>query len=125
MREEEGTVQEGRMYDIMSYIKKGVVILSRSNKELFELEQILKNHKHGFMRIQKSQYSNKELEELFKDDRIKAMSVHQSKGLEFDDVIIYSKSLKMYPTYGKVKDEERKIMYVAITRTKENLIILN
>lgn len=121
----DGSVVEGSRHEIYKHLKKGSVILSRSNKELYELEQMLGKHKFGFMRLQKSKYTNEQLEELFKDDRIKAMSVHQSKGLEFDDVIIYSKSLRMYPTYRKVKDEERKILYVAITRTKENLIILN
>ncbi len=55
------------------------------------------------------------------------MTVHASKGLEFDTVIIPQANEGVYP-HGKMSEiketeEERRIFYVAMTRAKERLII--
>lgn len=64
--------------------------------------------------------SNKKCE---KDD-IQLMTIHKSKGLEFKNVYIISIQDGKFPS-EKVKDitEEARLMYVAITRPKENLTI--
>lgn len=55
------------------------------------------------------------------------MTVHASKGLEFDTVIIPQANEGVYP-HGKMSEtketeEERRIFYVAMTRAKDKLII--
>ena len=59
---------------------------------------------------------------------ISLMTVHASKGLEFDTVLIPDCNEKIYP-HGNMPDEklcmeERRIFYVAITRAKESLELL-
>ena len=67
------------------------------------------------------------------------MTVHKSKGLESDDVIIVNLIDGLYGFPNKIKnnkifrlfdednllyDEERRLFYVALTRTKNNVYIL-
>jgi len=69
-------------------------------------------------------------DELFsaqtKEYRIKIMTVHASKGLEFDNVIIFNAVQGTFPLLRKNSDyeEERRIFYVAMTRAIERLFIL-
>ncbi len=61
------------------------------------------------------------------DDReALVMTVHASKGLEFDNVIIYNMTRGNFPIIRKNTDteEERRIFYVALTRTIERCIVL-
>lgn len=62
----------------------------------------------------------------FSEDRVNLMTFHSSKGLEFntcflvaieDEIIPHEKSLK-----ERGLEEERRLMYVALTRAKERLI---
>ena len=59
---------------------------------------------------------------------IHLMTVHASKGLEFDRVYIPDCNEKVYP-HGRMQDgeqceEERRIFYVGMTRAKKNLELL-
>lgn len=63
------------------------------------------------------------------DDYIKVMTIHNSKGLEFPVVFLTGAEDEVFP--GKNADfdkngleEERRLMYVAITRAEEKLYIL-
>lgn len=60
---------------------------------------------------------------------IKMMSIHASKGKEFPVVIIAGMCNRTYPFYKAVEegnvDEERRVMYVALTRPKSKLILSN
>ncbi len=58
---------------------------------------------------------------------VRLMSVHASKGLEFDTVYIPDCNEKTYP-HGSMPDketceEERRIFYVGMTRAKEKLVL--
>lgn len=60
--------------------------------------------------------------------RIRLMTVHGSKGLEFDTVILPDCNETVFP-HGRFQteaevEEERRIFYVAMTRAKENLELL-
>ncbi len=61
------------------------------------------------------------------DNKVKLMTVHASKGLEFKHVFILGFSDEIFPSYmAKTKEdieEERRLAYVAITRAKKNLFI--
>ena len=60
-------------------------------------------------------------------DAIQLMTIHASKGLEFPVVFIIGFEEGIIPSYHNVKNknisEERRLVYVAITRAKKELII--
>lgn len=55
---------------------------------------------------------------------VNLMTIHASKGLEFDNVIILGGEEGHMPMRNADEDEERRIMYVAITRARNNVDIL-
>ena len=75
--------------------------------------------------------------EIFDDDeknsKVKLMTIHCSKGLEFDNVFIVGVENGFYPLYNynktdnisemKHNEEEKRTFYVALTRAKENCFI--
>lgn len=75
--------------------------------------------------------SNGELEELIikrtKISRIPIITVHQAKGLEFDNVFLAGVQEDTFPSYGAVKsndiEEDKRTFYVAMTRAKKRLYI--
>jgi len=63
-------------------------------------------------------------------DVVKMMTVHSSKGLEFEAVFIVGLEQGLFPHANSLKDrdrgmveEERRLMYVALTRAKHNLYL--
>lgn len=65
-------------------------------------------------------------------DRVQLMTVHAAKGLEFPYVYIAGAEEGIFPHFGATKEggdqrgglsEERRLMYVAITRAKKHLVI--
>ncbi|MBP3886792.1 MAG: ATP-binding domain-containing protein, partial [Cellulosilyticum sp.] len=71
-------------------------------------------------------YSEIEQSDLFKG-RIPIITVHQAKGLEFDEVYVAGCNEKVFPSYRSIKDqnlsEEMRLFYVAITRAKQKLYL--
>ncbi len=64
------------------------------------------------------------------DDRVVLMTLHSAKGLEFDNVFIVGVEEGLFPglqSMGSVEDieEERRLMYVGITRARKKLYILH
>ena len=63
------------------------------------------------------------------DDYVKLMTIHSAKGLEFGAVFIIGMEEGVFPSYRSIQsiedtEEERRLMYVAITRAKKNLFIV-
>ena len=63
------------------------------------------------------------------DDFVKLMTVHSAKGLEFGAVFMIGVEDGIFPGYKSISDltaleEERRLMYVAITRAKRDLFIV-
>lgn len=61
-------------------------------------------------------------------DRVKLMTIHSAKGLEFDYVYITGLEENLFPSSLSVNsrselEEERRLFYVAITRARKNLTI--
>lgn len=64
------------------------------------------------------------------DNAVKLMTIHAAKGLEFPVVFIYGVEENIFPLGGEDAideelAEERRLMYVAITRAEEELFITN
>jgi len=126
MNGEYGKVSTSSMNNLLGYVKPGMIILTRTNKEVEKINNILSSNGIDVICLQKSGKTQKELNEIFKSEKVKVMTIHQSKGLEFDRVVVYGKNMKINRrTVWKDSDEEKKIMYVAITRAKNELVILN
>lgn len=77
-----------------------------------------------------SLFTNKQ--EVEDEAVVRIMTVHSAKGLEFENVFITGVSDKVFPSMRSVGEsgsqgleEERRLMYVAITRAKKNLFISN
>ncbi len=63
------------------------------------------------------------------DDFVKLMTIHSAKGLEFGAVFLVGCEEGVFPGYRAMEseseiEEERRLMYVAITRAKKNLFIV-
>lgn len=63
------------------------------------------------------------------DDFVKLMSIHSAKGLEFGVVFLIGAEEGIFPSYKCIGtqselEEERRLMYVAVTRAKKNLVVL-
>ena len=57
-------------------------------------------------------------------DRVKMMTIHASKGMEFKTVFIVGAQEGSIPSSRSMNlDEEKRLLYVAITRAKEHLFI--
>ncbi|MDE6342103.1 MAG: ATP-dependent helicase [Muribaculaceae bacterium] len=61
-------------------------------------------------------------------DRVRLMTIHQSKGLEFPQVFIMGLTEGIFPNHRSIRErrqdgeeEERRLMYVAVTRAKDML----
>jgi len=62
------------------------------------------------------------------DDKVRIMTVHQAKGLEFPAVYIYGLNEGVFPSHRTIRErgedgleEERRLMYVACTRAMDKL----
>lgn len=66
------------------------------------------------------------------DDSVKLMTIHSAKGLEFPVVFIIGLSERIFPSSKTIEErqklgleEERRLCYVAITRAKERLFLMD
>lgn len=58
------------------------------------------------------------------EDRVRLLTMHGSKGLEFDTVIIAGVKDGIVPDRATPVDEERRLFYVALSRARERLYII-
>ncbi|NME95323.1 UvrD-helicase domain-containing protein [Clostridium cochlearium] len=67
----------------------------------------------------------KDIQEKLMEQRdvVKIMTVHGSKGLEFNTVFVVGMNKNVFPSKRGDLEEERRLFYVAITRAKEKLYI--
>lgn len=107
---------------IKSYILKGIkpreiAVLYRNNYRSYHL----KNH---FKMSEFSYYDESNL--MNQNHHIHMLTIHQAKGLEFEVVIILGLESNIFPSFQthqkKVLEEERRLMFVAMTRAKNYLI---
>lgn len=99
-------------------------VLTRTNKELYSIVNMCMDLGIPYATFKREGLSLSELNKVMKTNKVKILTVHTSKGLESENVILYGKFPVWCPSYMKSEDE-RKVMYVGVTRAKNNLIILN
>ena len=64
-------------------------------------------------------------EDIKGEPRIKVSTIHQAKGGECDNVVVLLDLGRLvYKSYLKNPDDEHRVFYVAVTRAKENLYIV-
>lgn len=129
VRKGNNSVKYMQLYQLLEYVKSidnysNYFILSRRNDTVKFLSDRLSK-----ANIPNIVLSNKELDlasrrSLLETNKIKIMTIHSSKGLETDNVIVIydtnsnKSNLRQY-------DEEQRVKYVAYTRAKNLLIIVN
>ncbi len=103
-----------------------------------ELKTLLKNHyinkRDDLENLDKLKFILSEIsletdKEVDVRNSIRLMTIHNSKGLEFENVFIYGLEEGIFPT-SRVEteedvEEERRLAYVAITRAKKKLYLTN
>lgn len=113
-----------KFYQLLEYLyqhnMKNILILGRYNKDINEL-------------MDKVEY---------KDMNLRYLTIHKAKGLEEDNVILINMTNKIMGFPSKIKEpkitkkifkskerypysEERRLFYVALTRTKNNIFIMS
>lgn len=70
-------------------------------------------------------YAVKSLQDYvdFDSNKVKLMTVHAAKGLEADVVIIAGLDRNCFPSKRSDIEEERRLFYVAVTRSKKRLVL--
>lgn len=119
--------------------KKNCFVLTRSNEDLNDLKTML--HKHGIdtLTFRQANLTNDEIRQAMEAEEIKLLTVHSSKGLEADNVILVgnfyikpeSWMIRSYEEKVRNGDkpkfnlwEEQRIFYVGVTRARHNLYIM-
>ena len=98
--------------------------LVRTNKDLYYLAEKCAEYEVPYTTFKREGMSLQELRQRMNVNKVKILTVHVSKGLEAKNVLLYGNFPIICPNYRK-DEEERKVMYVGITRAIDNLYILN
>lgn len=106
-------------------IKNDINRLYKGAKEILETEEDY-NFKKIIEKLQYKIATRTPLVEREDDVRVKIMTLHSAKGLEADQIILAGMADQIIP--GLAEDienieEQRRLLYVAITRAKKNLIV--
>ncbi|MDR2416353.1 MAG: ATP-dependent helicase [Candidatus Peribacteria bacterium] len=117
VKEEGGEQQADEKYDNIGqlinmaskYIEKGEATLRQFMEEVSLLSDVAENEQGDI-------------------DAVKLMTVHSSKGLEFPMVFVVGLEDNMFPLSNamlepQLLEEERRLMYVAVTRAKDSLFL--
>jgi len=89
-------------------------ILCRTNYNVWEASRFLEEEELGYtVRVGASELNEKK-EEFHGSDKLKVMTCHCSKGLEFDNVVLYKYFPEPY--WG----EEKNLYYTAVARASKN-----
>lgn len=89
-------------------------ILTRSNAQIDEVTYFLKKYDLPFDTFKQGDLTRESLTEKMNEDTIKVLTIHSSKGLEWENVVVIG--ARFYPL------EERNVAYVAATRAKNTLV---
>lgn len=132
VRDETGTVtidSKSNLRTRLSEIKnegnyKDWFILVRANKDVHEVSSHLLSMNIPFVSFKQGGSSNDDIQYQMNLDAVKVLTVHSAKGLENKNVLLYGNFPIRQKNYLRNSDE-RKVMYVGITRAMDKLIIMN
>ena len=110
-----GSVDEGVKTEAIEKIAAKVEILSELSKNYGDLEKF-----YNFITLGSN--------EMSEGEGVNLLSVHASKGLEFDQVFIVDLAQNCFPnlklmSMGGSLEEERRLFYVAVTRARDELYL--
>lgn len=88
-------------------------ILCRTNDDVFLVSNYLKDAGIPHTLRLSVEYSDVKEKDILGGDNLKVMTIHQSKGMEFDQVILFS----WFPDIDQ--EEEMRVYYVAVARTSQ------
>ena len=103
---------------------KNTFVLTRSNKELYELKALLSENGIPCSTFKREGMSLSDINYVMSLPTVKVITVHTSKGLEADNVYLWGNFPIIAPVY-LLNEEERRVMYVGVTRSRKNLTIFN
>lgn len=116
----EGLVDNVRRSDIIKLLKRASknsygewVILCRSNSMIHQLIGLLTINGIPTETFKQGDNNLIELEEKMNSNKVKVLTIHSAKGLEWDNVIVAEQVWKT--------QEDLRLMYVAATRAKQKL----
>lgn len=89
-------------------------VLTRTNYQIDDMAEELEKLGIPYTIFKKKGLSNTEINEKLKEDKVKVMTIHMSKGLEADNVIVIGSAF--------FNIEEKCIGYVAATRARNLLV---
>ena len=101
----------------------------KQNNKFFKIYNLLKQIEL-FVDINNLNNNKENEEDIMKSNKVKLMTIHSAKGLEFTNVFIVGVEEGYYPAFvneGEISiddiEEERRVFYVALTRAKQNCFI--
>ena len=111
IKKSENNLYEDMVLDIEECFKNGksLAIITKNEQECDKIYKMFRDK--GLSKIDNSS-------KVFNRDKV-VVPVYMAKGLEFDNVIIYTDK------FNKYTDEEKYLYYVAITRAQHRLIVYN
>jgi DNA helicase-2/ATP-dependent DNA helicase PcrA len=119
---------QGRIENVQELLDGIKSFVEEDTLEEFQTEVLDKSLSSYLQNIALVTDNDKETDD---NDRVKLMSVHSAKGLEFKAVIITGMEENLFPSLMALKskdtrsaiDEERRLFYVAITRAEHYLAL--
>lgn len=116
---------DGYLGSIKNYKNyKDWFVLVRTNKDIAKLELKMQDLEIPYVSFKKGDMNLDEMRTLMKQDKVKLLTIHASKGLESPNVLLWGNFPIVQKPYLRNNDEI-KILYVGITRAIDQLIILN
>ena len=101
---------------------KNWFILSRWNKDIPEIARACEREGIPYAIIRKKDFSsNEELKQKMAEDTVKIMTIHASKGLEADNVVVIGATFNKKGNSEAV-EENLCVNYVAATRARDLLV---
>lgn len=125
----EGHVSFCKKYDLVDLINEidgnygDCAVLVRTNRDLEKVQAILKANEIPCTSFKKSDLTLEEIKQHMTCNKVKVLTIHASKGLEFQNVFLYG-NFPMHEPSWMHNSDERKIMYVGMTRAIDRLYIL-
>lgn len=100
-------------------------VLCRSNKDVVKIVNMLREQNIPVDTFKRAGMSAQAMDLRMALPSVKVLTVHTAKGLENKNVILYGNFPLKYPSWWNPNYEERRILYVGVTRAREKLILLN